>query len=211
LFALLPVLLAQFLVPLALALVTITGPSIQVLVIFTGVLPGIIIAHQVWRETLGIKEEDAIGRARDSGDRPWRIIFRHGFPPWASSQIILTPLLMVYAIVLEGALSFLRAGVTPPTPSWGLMVAEGRDRLVDAWRISTFPALAILLTVFSLTLLAEQCRDQFYRRLGRGDMAVRPMGLLAALLAGLRVWGWWSARLSLRATPTPWPGCWEPP
>lgn len=166
LFALLPVLLALFLVHPTMVLVILIGPSLPLLVILTAVVPGLIFAHQVWRETLGIKKGDTIPGAGKSDVSPFRSIIRHVSPKVVNSLAVLGPPLMVYAIVLEGALSIVGAGVPPPTPAWGSMVAEGRDRLAVAWWISTIPGLAILLTVFFLTLLADQFRSQFGPRPG---------------------------------------------
>lgn len=165
LFAILPILLAQFTVPLALVLAG--DPSFPMLILLIALLPGIIFSHQVWRETLSIKKGDAIGWVREVGASHFRIIIRHIFPKVASLLIILFPLLMVYTIVLEAHLSFLGMGMPLPTPAWGSMVADGRDRLANAWWVSAFPALAILLTVFSLFLLANHLRYHFGSSLRR--------------------------------------------
>ena len=74
-------------------------------------------------------------------------------------MIVLATLQVGQVILLEAALSFLAVGIRPPTPAWGAMVADGRDRLVGAWWIATLPGIAIMLTVMSLNLFGDWLRD----------------------------------------------------
>lgn len=93
------------------------------------------------------------------------VIIRHIFPRVANYLVLLAPPAMTYAIVLESVMSWLGIGLPRPTPSWGLMAADGRDLLPSAWWVSAFPALVILLVVLSLALLARRLKDQVVPRL----------------------------------------------
>jgi len=73
--------------------------------------------------------------------------------------IVVGTLRMGTFIIAEASLSFLGLGIQPPTPAWGSMVAEGRDYMLDAWWVATFPGLAILILVLSINLLGEGLRD----------------------------------------------------
>ena len=88
-----------------------------------------------------------------------RILFRHLLPNAVGPLIVVATLGIGNAIVLEAGLSFLNLGVQADTPSWGLMVNEGRDYLMDAWWIATFPGLAIVLAVLAFSLLGDGLRD----------------------------------------------------
>ena len=77
-----------------------------------------------------------------------------------NTLIVVATLQVSIVILVESTLSFLGAGVPPPTPAWGSMVADGRDFLADAWWISTMPGVAILLTVLSLNLFGDWLRDR---------------------------------------------------
>ena len=82
-----------------------------------------------------------------------------------NTLIVLATLEIGIVILLESTLSFLGAGVPPPTPAWGSMVSDGRDRLAVAWWISTMPGLAIMLTVLSMNLFGDWLRDRLDPRL----------------------------------------------
>ena len=88
-----------------------------------------------------------------------RILFVHLFPGTINTLIIVATLQVGTVILVEATLSFLGAGVPPPTPAWGSMVADGRDKLAAAWWISTLPGLAIVLVVVSLNLFGDWLRD----------------------------------------------------
>ncbi len=105
----------------------------------------------------------ALGRV--SGASTLRIMFVHLFPGCINTLIVVATLQVGMVILVEAALSFLGAGVPSPTPAWGSMVADGRDRLADAWWIATMPGVAILLTVMSLNLFGDWLRDTLHPRL----------------------------------------------
>ena len=146
---------------LALVLVAALGTAnIGSLIIVIGVLLWARYARQVRGESLAVKQLDFVARARVAGASHFRIIMRHILPNVLNSLVVLGTLQVGYVILLESSLSFLGVGVPPPTPAWGLMVADGRTLVVSAWWVSFFPGLAILITVLSLNLLGDWLRDR---------------------------------------------------
>ena len=116
-------------------------------------------ARLVRGEVLQLKTLDYVALAKVAGASIPRILFVHIFPGVINTLIVLATLQVGFVILVESTLSFLGAGVPPPTPAWGSMVAEGRDFLAGAWWISTMPGVAILLTVMSLNLFGDWLRD----------------------------------------------------
>ena len=116
-------------------------------------------------EVLSLREREFIQAAEALGFSRWRIIVRHLIPNTLAPVIVAATLGIGNVIVLEAGLSFLGIGVQPPTPSWGSMVSDGRDVLLDAWWISTFPGLAIVLTVVCFNLVGDGLRDALDPRL----------------------------------------------
>jgi peptide/nickel transport system permease protein len=133
---------------------------------FTNVI--IVIAFLLWPsyarlvrgETLVIKHQDFVSLARIAGCSGLTIMFRHIVPNLAPSILVLATLHVGFVIVLEAALSFLGVGIPPPTPSWGVMVADGRGLIEQAWWVSILPGVAILVTVLSLNILGDWVRDR---------------------------------------------------
>lgn len=122
-------------------------------------------ARIVRGEVLQIKTMDYVALARVSGASTTRILVVHILPGVTNTLIVLATLQVGFVILVESTLSFLGAGVPPPTPAWGSMVAEGRDYLRGGWWISTMPGLAVLLTVMSLNLFGDWLRDTLDPRL----------------------------------------------
>ena len=144
---------------LALVFVAAVGASFATVVAVTAVLLWARYARQVRGETLSIRERDFIARARVAGASHFRIMLRYIFPNVVNTLTVLATLQIGAVILLESALSFLGAGIPRPTPTWGSMIADGRDLIVVAWWIAMFPGLAIMLTVLSLNLLGDWLRD----------------------------------------------------
>lgn len=144
---------------LALVFVASIGPSFGTVIIVTAVLLWARYARQVRGETLSIRERDFIARARVAGASHLRIMFRYILPNLINSLTVLATLQIGAIILLESSLSFLGAGIPRPTPTWGSMIADGRELIVVAWWIAMFPGLAIMLTVLSLNLLGDWLRD----------------------------------------------------
>ena len=124
-------------------------------------------ARQARAEVLSLKEREFVVAARALGVPATRIMARHLLPNILASLIVLSTLQVGFVIVLEATLSFLGAGIPPPNPSWGVMVADGRALIASAWWVSTFPGLAILLVVLSVNLVGDAIRDQLDPRLRR--------------------------------------------
>ena len=144
---------------LALVFVAAMGASFGTVVSVTAVLLWARYARQVRGETLSIRERDFVARARVAGASHVRIMLRYIFPNVVNTLTVLATLQIGAIILLESALSFLGAGIPRPTPTWGSMIADGRDLIVVAWWIAMFPGLAIMLTVLSLNLLGDWLRD----------------------------------------------------
>jgi peptide/nickel transport system permease protein len=117
-------------------------------------------ARLVRGEALSLKHQEFVSLARIAGCSNLTIMFRHIVPNLVPSILVLATLHVGYVIVLEAALSFLGVGLPPPTPSWGVMVADGRGLIEQAWWISILPGIAILVTVLSLNILGDWVRDR---------------------------------------------------
>ena len=122
-------------------------------------------ARIVRGEVLSLREREFIEAARALGFSRRRIILRHVIPNVLAPVIVTATLGVGNVIVLEAGLSFLGLGLQPSTPSWGSMVSDGRAHLLDAWWISTFPGLAIVLTVVAFNLVGDGLRDALDPRL----------------------------------------------
>lgn len=145
---------------LALVLAIALGPSFQTVIIVVAVSFWPNYARLVRGETLSIKSQDFINRARVAGASNVRIMTRHVFPNVVNTIIVLATLQVGQVILLEASLSFLGAGLPRPTPAWGLMVAQGRELIVSSWWVAFFPGLAILLAVLSMNLMGDWLRDR---------------------------------------------------
>ena len=105
------------------------------------------------------KTREYVEAAKVTGQKHWQIILREMLPNIVQGVFVLATLRMGFFIVTEASLSFLGLGIQPPTPAWGSMVADGRNFLLNAWWVSTFPGLAIVLLVLSINLFGEALRD----------------------------------------------------
>jgi len=114
---------------------------------------------------LQIKEKEFIEAAHARGNSSLRIITRHILPNAMPPILVLASLELAFMIIMEATLSFLGLGVQPPTPTWGLICAEGREYLTVAWWITTFSGLAIVLTVLGANLFGDWLRDNLDPRL----------------------------------------------
>lgn len=144
---------------LALVLAVTVGPSFIVVVIVLALVLWARFARLVRGEVLAIKERDYILLARVAGASGFYIIWRHILPNILNTLVVLCTLQVGWAIIVEASLTFLGAGIPPPTPSWGGMVAEGLDYIESAWWISIMPGVAILLVVFSYNMVGDWLRD----------------------------------------------------
>ena len=150
---------------LALTLATVLEPSFRTVIIVVGALLWSIYCRQVRGDTLSVRTQDYIARARVSGASDIRIMVKHIFPNIINTVIVLATLQVGFVILLEAGLSFLGVGLSRPTPAWGLMVADGREVIIRAWWVALWPGLAIMLTVFGFNLLGDWLRDRLDPRL----------------------------------------------
>ena len=144
---------------LALAFVAALGPSLVTIIVVLGLTGWERYARVVRAEVLALKEKEFIEAARALGVGAPRIILRHVLPNTFSSIIVMSTLQVAQAILQEAALSFLGVGTGSAYPTWGQMIALGRDFVTVAWWLPTFPGLAILLTVLSINLVGDRLRD----------------------------------------------------
>ena len=157
--------LAIPLILVALVIVIVVGQSFAVLVGILAVNSWSSFARQVRGETLRLKTMDYVALARVAGASTFRILTRHIFPGVANTVIVLATLQVGSLILTEATLSFLGAGIPPPTPAWGAMTSEGRKYLGDAWWIALFPGGAIFFTVMAFNFLGDWLRDRLDPRL----------------------------------------------
>ena len=144
---------------LAIGLAAVLGPRTESLIIALSVAYMPRTARIVRASALVVRELEFIDAARASGAGSLRIIFRHLLPNCLGPLLVQLTFIFAYAILAEAALSFLGIGPPPPTPSWGNIIAEGRDVAVEAWWIMLFPGLAISLATLGMNLLGDGLRD----------------------------------------------------
>lgn len=150
---------------LALAIAAALGPSAANAVIALSVVYIPRTARIVRASVLVVREMDYVQAARAFGGRDLWIIRRHVLPNSTAPLIVQLTFIFAYAVLAESVLSFLGVGPPPPTPTWGNMIAEGKDYIREAWWIAMFPGLAICLTVLGLNLLGDGLRDVLDPRL----------------------------------------------
>jgi len=143
----------------AILLVSILGGGLINVVISVAIVLWARYARVVRGEVLALMQRDFIARARINGCSSLRIIRIHLFPNVLNTLMVLLSLQVGWLIIVESSLSFLGAGVPPPTPTWGGMIAEGRDYITRAWWVSLFPGVAIMLTVLAFNLFGDWLRD----------------------------------------------------
>ena len=150
---------------LLITVIALFEPSIFIITAVLGLTlwPG--TARLVRAEVLSLREREFVQAAKALGYSKRRIILRHLIPNALAPVIVAATLGIGNTIVLEAGLSFLGLGVQPPTPSWGTMVSDGRDYLLGAWWLSTFPGFAIVFTVLSFNLVGDGLRDALDPRL----------------------------------------------
>jgi peptide/nickel transport system permease protein len=150
---------------LALGIVAILGPSLTNLMIAVGISNIPHYTRVVRASVLSIRTSVFVEAARVIGCGDGRIMFLHILPNVVASLIVMATLGVASAILTGAGLSFLGLGVQPPSPEWGAMLSGGRDHLRNSWWITTFPGLAIMLTVLAINLLGDGLRDALDPRL----------------------------------------------
>lgn len=150
---------------LALVIVAILGPSLMNAMLAVGISASPTYARVVRSSVLAAKPQAYVEAAQAIGCLNRRIMFRHILPNTVAPIIVLGTLGVAGAIIAAAALSFLGLGAQPPEPEWGALLSEGRNYLLDAWWIATFPGLAIMVTVLAINLLGDGLRDVLDPRL----------------------------------------------
>jgi peptide/nickel transport system permease protein len=150
---------------LLIMIIALFDPSITLIILVLGLTQWPGTARLVRGEVLSLREQEYIQAARALGFGRGRIILRHLIPNVLAPVIVAATLGIGNTIVLEAGLSFLGLGVQPPTPSWGTLVADGRQNLIGAWWVATFPGLAIVVTVLAFNLVGDGLRDALDPRL----------------------------------------------
>jgi len=152
---------------LAIVFMAILGPGLWSTFVALSVAIWVNYARLVRGETLKLREQEYIQAARCIGVSAVTIVLRHVIPNVLPTIIVMATLDVAWVIIFEAALSFLGLGVQPPTPSWGVMISEGRNYLYESHWMSLGPGLAILITSVGINLLGDFLRDTYDPRLAR--------------------------------------------
>jgi len=150
---------------LAIAVVAFLGPGLGNVILVLAIGGWVGYVRVTRAKALEVRERSFVEAARAAGASEARVVTRHVFPNVLTPVIVLSTFEVARAIIGEAALSFLGLGVGIATPSWGGMLAEAKDYLAEAWWASTFPGLAIMLTVLSINVVGDGLRDVFDPRL----------------------------------------------
>ena len=144
---------------LALSIIALMGPSLRNIILVFAVTSWPIYARTTRGSVLSLREREFVQAARGLGAGDRRILWHHVLPLTVSPVLVLASFDIARMIILESALGFLGLGIQPPTPTWGNMLADGRDYIRDAWWIATFPGLAIMITAAGVNFLGDGLRD----------------------------------------------------
>ena len=144
---------------LALLLAVTRGPSFQNVVVAIGLVIWTRFARVIRGEVLSLRESDFVAQAKIAGCSNFRILLRHIFPNVINTLMVLVSLQVGWVIILEATLSFLGAGVPPPTATWGSMIVSGKEYVTTAWWVLAFPGIAIALTVIAFNMVGDWLRD----------------------------------------------------
>ncbi len=139
--------------------ISISGNSLAIPIFVISIVYVPYLARPIRGQVLGLREKEFVEAARAQGMGSWRIMRSEVLPNISSTIIVFFPLLVANAILLEAALSFLGAGVQPPAPSWGTMIAEGVERIVTAPYLAIVPGAMLVLTVLALNAFGDGVRD----------------------------------------------------
>jgi peptide/nickel transport system permease protein len=150
---------------IALLLTVSLGQGLRTIIIAVTVIIWARFARIVRGEVLGVKARDFVALARVHGCSHVRIMAVHIVPNVMNTFMVLLTLHIGFVIIVEASLSFLGAGIAPPTPSWGQMVADGRNHIASGWWLSVVPGTAILLVVLAFNLFGDWLRDWLDPRL----------------------------------------------
>jgi peptide/nickel transport system permease protein len=151
----------------AIALVSVTGPSLTVTVLVIGCFSWASVARIVRGQVLSLREREFVEAARSLGAGDGRIMFVDILPNVIAPVIVYTTLLIPVVIVTQATLSFLGLGLPPPTADWGGMISASQNYYTTAWWYILFPGLALLITTLAFNLFGDGVRDAFDPRADR--------------------------------------------
>jgi peptide/nickel transport system permease protein len=151
----------------AIALVSVTGPSLSVTVLVIGCFSWASVARIVRGQVLSLREREFVEAARSLGASDRRIMFVDILPNVVAPVIVYTTLLIPVVIVVQATLSFLGLGLPPPTADWGGMISASQNYYTTAWWFILFPGLALLITTLAFNLFGDGVRDAFDPRADR--------------------------------------------
>jgi peptide/nickel transport system permease protein len=150
---------------LAIAVTAVLGPSLGDVIIALGIVYTPRTARIVRSSVIVLREMEYVQAAVAAGAGHWRILRRHILPNAMAPLIVQLSFLFAYAVLTEATLSFLGVGAVPPTPTWGNIMAEGRQYMTDAPWIIAIPGAALAITVLGLNMLGDGLRDVLDPRL----------------------------------------------
>lgn len=146
---------------LGLAIVGTLGASLVNVIAVIAIVYSPQYARLIRGSVLSVKEEDYVEAAESTGADDLTLLGRHILPNAFTPVLVQATYHVATAIVIEASLSFLGLGVQPPTATWGVMIAGGRQYMPGEWWISVFPGIAIMITVLSFNILGDGLRDEF--------------------------------------------------
>jgi len=146
---------------LVIAVIAVIGNSLPILIVLLGISGWAQYARLVRGETLRILVQEYIEASRAMGNGSLRTIVKHVVPNAMTTIVVFGTFEFARILLLESAVSFLGLGVQPPTPSWGSMIADGREHIFMGWWVSAIPGVAIFLAVLAFNFLGDGLRDVF--------------------------------------------------
>ncbi len=144
---------------LVVAVAAVVGPSLRNTILVLGIAGWVTYGRVVRAQVLSLMTQEYVTAAQALGGGARRVMTRHLLPNLVAPITVIATLTVSTVILIEASLSFLGLGVPPPTPTWGGMVADGRNYLADAWWVSVVPGTTIFLTVLSINLVGDALRE----------------------------------------------------
>ena len=151
----------------AMLIVAFLGVGIQNIILAVALTVWARFTRMIRGDVLSVKQADFVALAKIGGVDATTIMWRHIFPNVVNTLLVLTSLQVGQVILLEASLSFLGLGLPPGAPAWGIMVAEGRELILDMWWLSLFPGLAITVVVLAFNFFGDWMRDYLDPKLRR--------------------------------------------
>ena len=151
----------------AMLIVTLIGTGMMGVLVAVTATTWARFARMIRGEVLSTRERDFVILARILGVSPVMVIWRHLFPNVVNTLMVMVSLTVGQVVLLEASLSFLGLGMKPGQPAWGIMVAEGRQQMLDVWWLSLFPGIMITIVVMAFNFFGDWLRDYLDPRMRR--------------------------------------------